>query len=77
MKWLELAVKWIYENRAWLFEGLGLAFITGVIIYFQRKKRGGGGNTNKQEPLIKIDKSIGKKAKATWFGKVNIKVKDK
>jgi len=34
----ELIVKWILSNKEWLFSGIGVTFILGVISYFFQKK---------------------------------------
>ena len=34
--------KWIVENKSWIFDGLGVAIITGLIALFVRRRREDG-----------------------------------
>ncbi len=32
-------IDWIYQNREWVFSGIGITVISGVYYIFQRRKR--------------------------------------
>ena len=54
-------MSWIIDNKEWLFSGIGVVVLVGVLNYFRRKPVKVGVETNKPKNLNSIEINIGER----------------